>query len=270
MRGQQLGEAIGARATSYPTRDDWAWADLAVLVKRSAHTFAALAHEAGVPVVWDAVDFWRQPTDHALGRVGALDILQKAIAAIRPVLVIGATQAMADACDGVYLPHHSWAGLEPTPPREHVQVVAYEGNPAYLELWHARIAKACTARGWRFEVNPADLSKVDILVSFRHGVWDGFMPREWKSGVKLVNAIAAGRPIIGQSSAALEEIHPPSTVVDEPFGHLDRAFDAWTPFEARAAAVLRCQELAPRYRLETIAAEYTSILQRAAEMSCAA
>jgi hypothetical protein len=25
--------------------------------------------------------------------------------------------------------------------------------------------------------------------------------REWKSGVKIVNAIAAGRPVIGQDSA---------------------------------------------------------------------
>jgi hypothetical protein len=186
------------------------------------------------------------------------------------VLVIGATKAMAEACNGVYLPHHSWAGLELTEPRQDVQVVAYEGNPAYLELWHGRLVKACADRGWRFDVNPADLRQVDILVSFRHGVWDGFMPREWKSGVKVVNAVAAGRPIIGQASAALTEIQPPSTIVNQEFPDLDRALDEWTPFEARKAAALRCLDLAPRYRLETVAAEYTAILGRAVEMSCAA
>jgi hypothetical protein len=76
IRGEQLGAAIGARVTSYPKAEDWQWADVAVLVKRAGMIYAPLAQAAGVPIVWDAVDFWRQPTDHNLGRVGALDLLQ--------------------------------------------------------------------------------------------------------------------------------------------------------------------------------------------------
>jgi len=270
MRGVQLGAAIGARVTSYPTRDDWSWADVAVLVKRAAHTFAPLAHAADVPVVWDAVDFWRQPADHTLGRVGALELLERHLDIIHPAVTIGATRAMAEACGGVYLPHHSWQGLTPRPARARVETVAYEGNPLYLELWTERITKACAARGWSFVLNPPDLRAADLVVSFRHGVWDGVLPREWKSGVKLVNAIAAGRPVIGQDSAARRELDPPGSRVERPFPDLDDAFDTWAPFEARAAAVRICESLAPQYRLEAIAADYQALLMRVAEDRCAA
>lgn len=270
MRGVQIGAAIGARVTSYPTRDDWAWADVAVLVKRAALTFAPLAHAAGVPVVWDAIDFWRQPADHSLGRVGAVDLLERTIRAIRPALTIGATRAMADACGGAYLPHHSWDGLVPTPARERVQVVAYEGNPVYLELWTNRIAKACERRGWTFVLNPPDLRAADLIVSFRHGVWDGFLSREWKSGVKVVNAIAAARPFLGQDSAARRELNPPGSRVEQDFPDLDAAFDTWESFEARSAVVTICEGLAPQYRLEAVAADYQALLARVAEARCAA
>lgn len=270
MRGRQLGASVGARVTSFPTKDDWTWADVAVLIKRSALTYAHLAQAAGVPVVWDAVDFWKQPADHNLGMVAAGDLLQWHIAQIRPVLTIGATQAMADACGGVYVPHHSWNGLVPAPARETVSVVAYEGNPAYLELWHGRLQKACEKRGWKFVINPPDLRAVDILVSFRHGVWDGVMPREWKSGVKVVNAIAAGRPLIGQESAASREIGGPCTRVEQHFPDLDRALDAWAPYEARAVAVRECEHLAPAYRLEAVALQYRQVLSGVMGVSCAA
>ncbi len=270
MRGLQLGAAIGARVTSYPTRDDWAWADVAVLVKRVAHTFAPLAHAAGIPVVWDAVDFWRQPADHNLGRVGAVDLLERNLKVIQPALAIGATRAMAEACGGVYLPHHSWAGLTPTPARERVELVAYEGNPIYLELWNDRIAKACAARGWTFVLNPPDLRQADLIVSFRHGVWNGFLPREWKSGVKVVNAIAAGRPLIAQDSAARRELNPPGSRVEQDFPDLDAAFDTWASFEARSAVVSICEGLSPQYRLEAIAAQYQALIARVAEDRCAA
>lgn len=271
MRGLQLGAAIGARVTSFPKADDWTWADVAVLIKRVGPTFAPLAHAAGTPVVWDAVDFWKQPTDNRLGMVGAMDLLKQWINTIRPAVTIGATQAMADACGGVYLPHHSWDGLVPTPARETVQTVAYEGNPAYLELWHERLRKACAKRGWSFVVNPPDIRQADLIVNFRHGVWDGVMPREWKSGVKVVNAVAAGRPLIGQDCAARREINPQGSIVEEVFPTLDQAFDRWTMYEARAMAVEKSAENAPQYRLPVVAEQYRQILQRVMETAaCAA
>lgn len=268
MRGLQLGAAIGARTTSAPTRDDWQWADVAILIKRAGRMYAHDAHAAGIPVVWDALDFWRQPAENHYGETDARRYLAAEIAAIRPALTIGATQAMAEACGGVYLPHHSWAGLEPTAPREAVSVVAYEGNPVYLGSWASALSTACARRGWAFVVNPPDLRAVDILVGFRDGQWDGFMCRAWKSGVKVVNAITTGRPFISQPSAAVRELSPAGSIV-QTVDELDAAFDAWTPLAARSAAVDVCRLQAPAYRLGPIATRCTALLSRL-EKPCAA
>lgn len=269
IRGMQLGAALGARIVSTPTAADWSWATVAVLVKRAGFRLAPAAHAAGVPIVWDALDFWSQPRENALTERAARQLLADAIVDIRPALTVGATRAMADACHGDCLPHHSWANLQPQPARAHVSVVAYEGNPAYLGRWAEIIRKACAARGWQFVVNPPDLREVDLFVAFRDGIWDGYMCRQWKSGVKVVNAMAAGRPIIGQASAALDDLHPAATIVEDP-QELDAALETWTSHAARSAAADVCAQLAPAYRLPVIASRYRAMLQAVAEGACAA
>lgn len=259
IRGKQFGEALGARVTSTPTPADWQWADLAVVVKRCEPRFGPDARRYGVPIVWDALDCWSQPSENGLDEAAARQTLAAHLRVIRPVLTIGATQAMAEAADGAYLPHHSRPGLEPTPARDRVEIVAYEGNAAYLGRWLETVSLACAKRGWRFVVNPPDLRDADILVAFRDGPWDGWMCREWKSGVKLVNAIAAGRPIITQYSAAVRDIKPPCWIVEEA-SELDYALDYWTALDWRAQVVTDCRDLAPRYRLEHVAADYARIL----------
>lgn len=268
MRGQQLGAALGARVTSMPTAADWKWAQVAILVKRAAFHLAPNARQAGVPIVWDALDFWSQPRENGLTERAANQLLGAAISEIQPAITIGATEAMAVACHGAYLPHHSWAGLEPQPARQAIKVVAYEGNRAYLGRWEETLSLACHARGWEFVINPTDIRTVDLFVAFRDGQWDGYICREWKSGVKLSNAIAAGRPVIGQASAALREMAPPHTIVESPM-ELDAALDAWTPEAARAAAVDVCRLKAPSLRLSSVAAQYLDVLQQV-EASCAA
>src|SRR3990170_2767242 len=84
MRGQQLGAALGARVTTTPTRDDWAWAELAILVKKHGAKWAQTATLAGVPVVWDALDCWRQPHDNQATPEAARALLVAQIAAIHP------------------------------------------------------------------------------------------------------------------------------------------------------------------------------------------
>jgi hypothetical protein len=268
IRGKQLGAALGARVTSTPSPDDWRWADLCIVVKRSEPRFGPDARAAGVPIVWDALDCWRQPAENGLDEVAARQTLAAHLRVIRPALTIGATQAQADAACGVYLPHHSRPGLEPAPARERVEVVAYEGNAAYLGRWLETVSLACAKRGWRFVVNPPDLREADILVALRDGPWDGWMCREWKSGVKLVNAIAAGRPVITQHSAAVREIQPPGSVI-ETAADLEQALDSWAPLDWRAQAVADGRDLAPRYRLDRIAEDYRRIVAQVGSI-CAA
>lgn len=264
MRGQQLGAAIGARVTSSPTDDDFAWCDLVVLIKKHAVSLAPRAHKAGKPIVWDALDFWSQPAQNSYNEASATLALKAHINVIKPALLIGATQAMARAAKAIgvaaeYLPHHSWAGLVPTSPREHVAVVAYEGNPAYLGRWHGWLTEACSKRGWEFAVNPKDLSSADIIVAFRDGPWDGWICREWKSGVKSVNAIAAGRPFISQRSAARAELWPAGSIVETPDA-LEAELDIWALKGSRAEAYELGGHLSPALTLESVAARYLEIL----------
>lgn len=252
IRGQQLGAELGAVVTSTPTEAEFAWCDVVVLVKKHALSLAPTAHRFGKPIVWDALDFWAQPAENRVSEATARTMLANSIHAIKPALVICATDAMASACDGVYLPHHSRPGLMPTPARETVKTVAYEGNPAYLGRWLGWVSDACAKRRWHFVLNPASLSDADIVVAFRDGPWDGWICREWKSGVKVVNAIAAGRPLIGQESAACRELLPQGTMVNAP-QELDNAFDYWADLEPRQSITAICSALpvsavAHRYR----------------------
>ncbi len=263
MRGVELGAAIGARVTSAPTSADFGWSEVVVLVKRAGAVFATQAHKADRPVVWDALDFWSQPGDHRLTESQAKALLRAQIRVIKPALVIGATEAMARACDGVFLTHHSWNGLVPTPAREVVSVVGYEGNAAYLGKWATAIKAECARRGWTFVINPPDLRLVDLFVAFRDDPWDGWICREWKSGVKIVNAIAAGRPIVTQDGAAIRELDPFDTAaIARGPSDLPACFDRYAGAALVRAAfrgLLGCQ--APEFTLTAVAERYRQILQ---------
>lgn len=259
MRGLQLGAACGARVTSAPTDADWRWADRVVLVKLAGLTWAATAHRFGLPIVWDALDCWRQPAENTRVESSARAMLRTQIAAIRPVLTIGATQAMARDVDGLCVPHHSWIGLVPTPARDDMRVVGYDGNPVYLDAWRPALESLCRDRGWAFVVNPPDLSAVDLLVALRGGPWDGWMCREWKSGVKLVNAICAGRPVITQPSAAWRELKPAGAAV-ETVSELMLALDAWARRERRQIAVEQSRARSEAFSVEAIGARYLEML----------
>lgn len=256
MRGHQLGRALDARVTGTPSVDDLQWADVAILIKRAGRQWADLAHQVGTPIIWDALDFWQQPDENSLSEAGSRALLQDWIAAIRPTLVIGATQAMADACGGAYLPHQPWPGLTAAPARIMVKAVGYQGTRKFLGQWAMAVQHECERRGWTFLINPTDLGTCDLLVALRDGKYDGWMCQEWKSGVKLGNAMAAGRPVITQESAAFREMRPVGCTV-QTAADLARAFDRWTPLDTRQTAV--SQSVTP-YALSTIAAQYRSLL----------
>jgi hypothetical protein len=266
IRGHQLGDALGARVTSTPTDDDFKWAHVCVLVKMHGARWADQARKFGVPIVWDALDCWRQPTDNAASPAAALVELQAQVARVKPFLTIGATRAMADAVDGLYLPHHPWESLKPSTPRSVVTTVAYQGGAVFLGRWRTALEQACARRGWLFVINPVDLGAADIVVALRDGVWDGWMCREWKSGVKLVNAMAAGRPVVTQDSAAWRELQPEGSLVSS-LSDLDTALDRWEMFDTRLEAV-RPATVRP-FRLLQVAEQYRQMLQTV-RATCAA
>lgn len=260
MRGQQLGRAVGARVVTAPTLADAQWADVAVLVK-SASVHAPVCRAAGTPIVWDALDFWQQPEQNGLSEFDAKQLLASTIKTIRPALVIGATQAMADACGGVYLPHHTWIGLTPGIVRPEVKTVGYQGAKKYLGRWAKALKAECDRRGWTLLINPTDLRACDIVVAFRDGQWDGWMCREWKSGVKLVNALAAWRPIVTQPSAAFREIRPYGTTIESP-DELPEVLDLTRLAIERNTAWP--SDAHKNFTLPAIATQYKALLERVA------
>lgn len=262
MRGVQLGAAIGARVTSAPTDQDWRWADVIVLVKRAYLDLAEKARQANRPIIWDALDFWRQPSENRLDEWQAKALMEQAIRRMRPAIVIGATEAQAGDAAGVCVPHHARIGLSAAPVRDRVSCVAYEGSERYLGRWRQRLEQQCQSRGWIFSVNPPRLSDADLVVAFRDGDWDGWMSRHWKSGVKIANALAAGRPLITQACAASDELGVIGSVI-ETEADLVAAFDKWSGQDRRGAAAAACAQLAPTVTLETVASRYRAVLQSA-------
>lgn len=263
IRGQQLGGALGARVVETPTPADFDWASMVVLIKRAPVAYAQQAHARGLPVVWDPVDAWAQPVQNSLSEADARAWLQREIALRRPVLTMGATEAMAAAAGptGVYLPHHHLIGLQAAPVRAQIALVVYSGRPEYLGRWAGWLDAACRARGWRFAINPPDLRQADLFVAFRDGPWDGYMPREWKSGVKVLNAIAAGRPILSQEMASVREIRPFGHTRVETAADIEDAFEAWRDPVKRQAVADWCLAAAPTHDVQAVARYYRQVLE---------
>jgi hypothetical protein len=261
IRGVQLGRALGARVTSSPTSTDFAWADVIVLVKHAIETWGQQAKQARARVVWDVLDVWAQPDDNGLLVHSMTVRVAEERTRVGVDLLIGATELMATQIRGAFVPHHARPGLSAPPVRPILTTVAYEGQRKYLGLWAKALDAACARIGCAFVVNPPSLAGADLIVAFRGGHWDGALCRDWKSGVKLVNALAVGRPVLTQPSAAFSEKHPPGAQIESPSA-LEAAIRAWQPLEVRQQAYTTAQKQASAYTIDTVAAGYRARLER--------
>lgn len=263
IRGKQLGAVLGAHYTGKPQPQDWDWADVVVLVKRAPEVFYQQAKAWGGPLIWDVLDFWRQPRDNDRTEADLLEEVRRIRHGLQIGLVIGATQAMATAIGGVYLAHHHRPSLRATQSLTRAELVAYEGSPRYLGSWQSALEQACAQLGLNFALNPPDLGQVDLVVAFRGEMWDGPVCRQWKSGIKYVNAMAAGRPVVTQSCAAFDELAPVGVTIERQ-AELVEAMRAMLAPEVRYAAYEQSLQRAPEFSIETIAAQYRPLLERIA------
>ena len=220
------------------------------------------AAASGKPIIWDVLDVWMQPRDNGLPEAAHLARIAQIKKECGASLLIGATEAMATAIGGVYLPHHSRIGLVPTPPRPVAEVVAYEGSERYLGSWRGAIERACARLGLRFVINPPDLAQADILVAFRGEDWDGWACRHWKSGVKYINAIAAGRPILSQVCAGYTEIRPAGLMLLNQAELVD-GLQAMTSVELRRMAYEHGQIRARECTIDAVASRYWLLFRSA-------
>lgn len=205
IRGEQLGNAIGATVDTSPT--ELKCFDLAIVVKRPRTDLIRRLHDAKVPIVWDVVDAWPQPIGNDWDRERCMLWLRAELGTIRPAAIVAATRAMARDCEGfglpvLALPHHARPGQRINPLRATVATVGYEGGD-YLGQWREMIDRQCARRNWQFVVNPPELASVDIVVALRDKA--GYAPRYWKSNVKLANAQGSKTPsVLNRESGYLE------------------------------------------------------------------
>lgn len=207
IRGQQLGTAIGATVKQGITVDDCKAVDLVVVVKRVTDEIMAPIRNAGVPWLFDALDFYPQPTCSAWNQSHAIEWVQGHLRRYAPSAIIWPNERMRRDCDiglpGIVLRHHHRPGIKVNPIRPKVKTVGYEGSPVYLGAWKTAIAAECARRGWSFVVNPENLADLDIVLAVRDS--SGYVQKNWKSGVKLSNAHGSGTPFIGQQEAGYIE-----------------------------------------------------------------
>jgi len=197
IRGQQLGEALGA--TIDPNANSVKGFDLAIVVKRPRADLLERLRHRGTPIVWDMVDFWPQPEGNNWERDVLMGWLRDEVNRVQPAALVAATKAMAKDCvefnvPVLYLPHHARPDQLRNPIRKLVQAVGYEGGPQYVAKWGPVLEEQCRRRGWRFVINPSSLDTLDIVVAVRDQ--KGYAPRNWKSNVKLANAQSTGTPCV--------------------------------------------------------------------------
>ena len=265
IRGEQLGRAIGA--TVIPKCLDVGGYHAAIVVKRPLPDLIARLHKADVPIIWDVVDGWPQPSGNGWGRAVCMSWMHEQFERIRPFAVVAATLAMEEdlgefGVSVIRLPHHGRPGLGRNPVREAVKTVGYEGGTQYLGRWWESLDRQCRRRGWKFVVNPPSIVELDIVVAMRDAV--GYAPSRWKSNVKLANAQASGTPFIGSPEAGYLEMSARrrerwATSEDS----LDEAFDELTPYDERLRVSQAMLRVAPK--LDDVAREYKSWLRAICE-----
>lgn len=256
IRGEQLGEAIGATVKPNATASDVKAHDVVVVVKKLPDQ-SVLRHAKRV--VWDIVDAWPQPTGNSWDEWQAKRWLNDTF---RTDCVFATQKMQADSeSNGLFLRHHYRPGIAENPIRQAVKKIGYEGSERYLSNWRPVIEAECAARGWRFVVNPAELADLDIVLAVRGGEFDGYATRNWKSCVKLSNAVGSLTPIICLPESGYKEVAPLGVVWADKPEWLANCFD----FLASHAERLRVAESFARHRdwfsLGTVSREYSRWLQ---------
>lgn len=247
IRGEQLGNAIGADVVLGATIKMQQQYDRVIHVKR-----CGLVNPGNS--ILDIVDAWPQPTGN---RWSFGHLKQWGEVYVKPFRAcVAATEWMQkDLSTAFWLRHHHLPDIEENPIRGKVKAVGYEGSAKYLSGWEREILDQCNRRGWAFLVNPTRLSDCDIILGVRGDEWRGYSTDNWKSCVKLSNAIGSLTPFIGLPEKGYLETGAPFEQVTAP-NDLSRAFDAMSDLGYRVGIAEEYKRLKGHFSLERVAQEY--------------
>lgn len=235
IRGDQLGEAIGAEVMPNAEMVEIRNADLVVVVKRTPEELIRKLRKAKRFWVWDIVDGWPQPYGNGWSECAAKGWLQDALAFLRPNAVVFPTTRMLEDSGwkgpALVLPHHAWPKYSPAVVREQIERVGYEGDVRYLGRWHDAVREECDRRGWEFQLG--DLTGCDVGICLRDV--SGYPAGAWKANTKLANCQALGIPAVCSPEASYMEFGSGGEwFVSEP-DQLTRAFNELGSYELRHA-----------------------------------
>jgi hypothetical protein len=269
IRGEQIaGTRTNWHAKNRPDADDIAACDLLCVVKKPDSAVIEAARSMGKPIVYDIVDAWAQPEDGLkyTNLAAARELFGPAWRALRADAYVFPTRRMQLDLGGlvrhaITIYHHYWPQLEANPMRDPVQVVGYEGAD-YLGGWRQVIDKACASRGLRFVANPPRYTDMDVVVIARGGEHGNFLASNYKSNVKLANAIGSGTPAlvhVDEMSAHDTDTGDVLFFTDEP-GSFERQLDRLAGDAALRARIHRSfLDAAPRFHISNIAGQFEGL-----------
>lgn len=232
-RGVQLGKASGSvivKARAFEIMQH----DVVVAVKRLAASELAQIRRAGVPWIWDLVDFYPQPAAGKWSDKFAISWVRNSIRAFKPNGIIYPTDRMRTdiGIDGITVYHHGRTDTPVNQIREEIRTVGYEGSEKYLGAWGNEARRICARYGWRFVVNQP-LNKMDVVLAVRDKIHAGYAQRHWKSNVKLANAHVTGTPFVGQRESGYDETRAGGEAWVESPEDLERVLVSLKSFQKR-------------------------------------
>lgn len=199
IRGEQLGQAMGATVKAGASLADMRAHDVIVAVKRVTPQMVLDLRRCGRPWAYDIVDAYPQRDACEWSGPQSVKWLRQYIAGLAPNMVVWPNARMREDVGrgGPVVYHHHRPGIVANPVRQQLRVVGYEGHDRYLDGVRDLLEAVCNRRGMRLVVNPPHLADVDVVLAVRGPAWRSYAADHWKSNVKLANAHASGTPFIG-------------------------------------------------------------------------
>lgn len=275
IRGVQIASMRSNwTALNKPSDEDLEKADVVCLVKRPDPRVIERARRMGKALVFDIVNSWAQPEDGMkyTDTVKAREFFSKVWKGIDADGYIFPTRRMQESLGGlvrdkITIYHHFRPRIEKNAIRERVTVIGYEGGD-YLGEWRPRIEQACARRGIEFVANPQRLADLDIVILARGGEHGSFLARQFKSNVKLANAIGSGTPALvhyEEMSAHDTDTGDVLFFTNQP-GSFERQLDRLIDSHAlRLRIHERFLEVAPRFHITSIANQFEGFFQNVLE-----
>lgn len=247
IRAVQLGKMLDAQIVPKASLQQIKQADLVITVK---HTQPHIEH-AKISVL-DIIDAYPQPSKWKYDQ-----FISWGKQYMQPYnYTMAATHKMQqDLKTDFWLRHHYRPGIVENQIKQNITTIGYEGRELYIGNYLPIIEQQCKLRGWQFIVNPTNVADCDVILAVRDESWRGYAADNWKSCVKMSNAIGSLTPLIAMNEQGYIETNLPFVAIDKP-RDLIAAFDKVCDFNYRTNMVQQYVKAKPYYSLETVGKEY--------------